>query len=55
MNYQFSVKMKQVTNFCTHSGRITCTRRGGVEVSGLTVDQEIGIRFLAYPHHLWDL
>ena len=39
INYQFSVKMKQVTNFCTHSSRITCARRGGVEVhvAGLTV------------------
>ena len=46
MNYQFSVKMKQVTNFCTHSSRITCVRRGDVEVAGLTVDREIRIRFL---------
>ena len=50
MNYQFSVKMKQVTKFCTHSSRITCAR-SGVEVVGLTVDREIRIRFLAYPHH----
>ena len=33
--------MKQVTNFCTNSSRITCARRGGLEVAGSTVDQEI--------------
>ena len=46
MNYQFSVKMKQATNFCTHSSRITCAHRGGVVVAALTVVREIRIRFL---------
>ena len=37
MNYQFSVKTKQVTKFCTHSSRITCARRGvEVHVAGFT-------------------
>ena len=43
------------TNFCTHSIRITCARRGGVVVAGLTVDREIRIRFLAYSHCAWVL
>ena len=30
-------------------------RRGGAEVAGWTLDREIRVRFLAYPHRVWAL
>ena len=55
-SYELSIFCQDETSFfCIHSSRITCARRGGVEVAGLTVDREIRIRFLVYPHHLWYL
>ena len=35
--------------------RIRAARRGGVEVAGWPVDQEIRVRFPAYPHRVWAL
>ena len=51
-SYELSIFYQDETNFCTHSSQITCVCRGGVEVAGLTVDQEIRIRFLALPSPL---
>ena len=42
-------------HICSQPTTSTIARRGGAEVAGWTLDRKIGVRFPAYPHHVWAL